>query len=62
MTYGCSSAMLPLSITVYFTTQARVNPEHYVNKCMGGAVCCSKSIKPTNHLSTLFIKMSGSES
>ena len=53
---------------VFTTGQARFNPEHYVIKMRGQmisfythmaslslAVCCSKSIKPTNHFSTLFI-------
>ena len=52
---------------VFTTGQTRVIPEHYVIKCMGSqvsqysygslslAVSCSKSVKPTNHFSTLFI-------
>ena len=51
---------------VFTTGQAKVNPEHYVIRCVGRpkpfhmaflslAVCCSKSIKPVNHFRTLFI-------
>ena len=49
---------------VFTTGQDSVNPEHYVMaagkyciNCMALilALCCSKSIKPTNHFNTLFI-------
>ena len=53
---------------VFKTGQPMFNPEHCVIKCVGDqlisnvhmaclslTVCCSKSIKPTNHFSTVFI-------
>ena len=53
---------------IFTTGHARVTLEHCIIKCVGGrqvfqcpygflsfAVCCSKSIEPTNYFSTLFI-------
>ena len=54
---------------VFTTGWARVNSDHYVIKCVGGwffnahmtflslAVWCSKSIKATNHFSSMFITL-----